>query len=1070
MKRIQLALRLGILIALAFSTFTAWSQITTATITGLVSDIKGEALPGATVTALHVSSGTRYGATSRADGRYTIPNMRVDGAYQISFSYTGYKTMTSEGIRLSLGQKLNYDAILEEATASLVEVTIYGETSSILNGQRTGAATNISNEQIQRLPTISRSAADYYRLTPASDGNSFGGRNDQFNNFSLNGTIFNNPFGLDAATPGGQTDAQPVSLDAIEQIQVSLAPYDVTQSGFTGAAINAVTKSGTNEFKGTVFGFFRNQDMIGGKVDGTKSPVTDITQGQYGFSLGGPILKNKLFFFANAEIERRQDLGTAGFVAARPGLSGANVSRVAAADFERISSILRDSFGYETGAYENFKHKTYNNKALIRLDWNISQNHKLSFTGNWLDAFKEKPAHPSAIGRRGPDAITMQFQNSGYRINNVIYSGIAELKSTFGSMYSNKIQAGWTGFRDKRDPFSSPFPVVNINKDGVRYIVAGHEPFSINNVLDQDVFQVNDQFNVYLNKHTLTAGFAFEKFLFDNSFNLNAYNGTFGPGYNSVDDFIADVQSGNFGNQVRAAQAFYANAEKLGKGEKGGWALAETNVGQLSFFLQDEFALLDNFNLTLGLRTDQALYFDTKDKIQENIDRNCCYDSSIQYYDEEGAPVKLDHLTLPKNKVLFSPRIGFNWDVKDNKTIQIRGGTGLFTGRFPFVWVGNQVANPNNYFYCTTDPDFKYPQVLRSNLGYDQKFGAGWIFSVDLIHTKDINAMMTRNFGLRKPTARLQGVDNRLIYNFLGDNLDDDRSQVFDFFSQSYIPQNAYVFTNTNKGYTFNSSFQLQRKWAKDMYASIGYNYGIAKDAASIDAEISSDAYDRNPAYGNVNEAVLSNSLYGNRHRVVGSFSKRFSYGAGKYGTTISAFFQYAQGGRYSFTYSGDINNDGSGLNDLIFIPTNDQIDQMQFVEETGGPTAAEQRKALRDFIAQDDYLSANQGKVAEKYASLSPWYNNWDIRILQDLRIGGDNNLQLSFDLLNAGNLISSKWGVRQIASETGLVQPISVSFADAAKTQPLYKVPTDIKTTLFADPRFVSRWQMQVGLRYSF
>lgn len=1022
-----------------------FAQVTTATISGLVTDEQGEPLIGATVVAQHLPSGSFYGSSTRADGRYTIPNLRVGGPYTVEISYTGYKSQKSENIQLSVAQKLPLNFKLANANTTLGEVVVSGNANDVVNNQRTGAATNISSDQIRNLPTISRSAADYYRLTPQSDGNSFGGRNDQYNNFSLDGTIFNNPFGLDAATPGGQTDAQPVSLDAIDQIQVSLAPYDVTQAGFTGAAINAVTKSGTNEFKGTVFGFFRNQSMIGGKVDGTKSEVPELNQGQYGFSLGGPIVKNKVFFFANAEIERRQDLGTAGYVAGRPGLSGANVSRVLASDLELVSQVLREKYQYETGPYEDFKFKTFNNKALFKLDWNISQNHKLSVTGNWLDAFKEKPAHPSAIGRRGPDATTLQFRNSGYRINNVIYSGIAELKSVFGSRFSNKAQLGRTAFRDTRDPFSEPFPVININKDGSRYIVAGHEPFSINNRLNQDVWQINDQFNVYLKRHTLTAGFAFEKFLFDNSFNLNAFGGTFGPGFASVSAFVDSVRTGAFDDEVKAARDAYKTLEEKGQGVAGGWALAETNVGQVAFFLQDEIAVSDNLTVTVGLRADKALYFDTKTKIQENIDRNCCYIPTIEYFDETGAKTKLDHLQLPEAKILWSPRLGFNWDAKGDRTMQFRGGTGLFTGRFPFVWVGNQVANPNFFFYCTTASDFQFPQVWRTNVGYDQKFNGNWIFSTDLIYTKDINAMMTRNYGLNKPTGRLNAPgDNRVVYTAA------DRTAGF--------ANNAYVFTNVNVGYTFNASFQLQRDWGQNFYTSLGYNYGVAKDASSIDAEISSDAYDRNPAYGNVNEAVLANSLYGNRHRIVGTVTKKFSYG--KMATTVSAFFQYVQGGRYSYTYSGDLNNDGSGLNDLIYIPTDAQIDQMNFA----GSDAAAQRTALKAYIAQDDYLSGHRGQVAEKYATLSPWYNNWDVRILQDLGIG-NNKLQLSIDVLNIGNMLSSKWGVRQIPTNT---QPIGIAGFNG--DAPIYAFPTDLKTTFTPDPSFLSRWQAQIGLRYSF
>lgn len=415
-------------------------QVTTATILGSVKAPDGEGLPGASVLATHMPSGTKYGTTTSTDGRFTLPNMRVGGPYTVQFSMTGFEAQSSEGIMLALGQKMVINQDLRENTATLQEVVISGD-DPILNNRRTGAANNIGRDAIATLPTISRSAADYTRLSPASDGSTFAGRNDQYNNFSLDGTIFNNPFGLDAATPGGQSDAQPVSLDAIDQIQIAYAPYDVTQSGFTGAAINAVTKSGTNEVHGTLFGFGRTQSMIGKKVDGVEAPRGDIKQLQTGFSIGGPIIKNKLFFFVNSELERRSDLGSA-FLANR-GVDGPGVSRVLASDLEAVSGALK-SIGYETGAYENFTFKSPNLKGIAKIDWNMATNHKLTLTYNWLDASKEKPAHPSAIGRRGPDATTLQFRNSGYRINNKINSFLAEVKSNFGS--KSQPFAGWLYF------------------------------------------------------------------------------------------------------------------------------------------------------------------------------------------------------------------------------------------------------------------------------------------------------------------------------------------------------------------------------------------------------------------------------------------------------------------------------------------------------------------------------------------------------------------------------------------------------------------------------------------------
>ncbi|NJN33780.1 MAG: hypothetical protein HC817_05535 [Saprospiraceae bacterium] len=493
----------------------AWAQVTTATLTGQITDKKGESLVGASVVALHTPSGSKFAGISNENGNFFVPNLRVGGPYTVTISFVGYKDFVINDLSLSLGQKLPINAALEDAASQLTEVVVTATGDAVMNNKRTGAGNNFNAEQIQKLPTISRSASDIYRLTPSSDGNSFAGRNGQFNNFSVDGTIFNNPFGLDAATPGGQSNAQPISLDAIEQIQVAIAPYDVTQAGFTGAAVNTVTKSGTNQFKGTVFGFNRNQNLTGKIVDATEFAVPDLKQTQAGFSLGGPIIKNKAFFFVNFELDRRTDIGST-FLASRAGNTGANYSRVEATDLEAVSRALKENFGYETGAYENYFFNTNNQKALVKLDFNLfdgtNSSHKLAVSYNYLDAFREQPAHPSALGRRGPDATTLQFRNSGYRINNVLNSGIAELRSTFGSRVSNKFVVGYSAFRDSRDPFSEPFPVVSIQREGVRYIVAGHEPFSINNKLNQDVFQIRNDANIYLKKHTLTIGAALERF------------------------------------------------------------------------------------------------------------------------------------------------------------------------------------------------------------------------------------------------------------------------------------------------------------------------------------------------------------------------------------------------------------------------------------------------------------------------------------------------------------------------------------------------------------------------------
>lgn len=1051
-------------IAFLFFSIGAFAQTTTSWITGRVQGTDGADLVGSTVIAIHVPTGTKYGVSTRLDGGYDIPNAKIGGPYSVEVSFVGFKSQKVEGVFLTLGQKQRLDFVLQEDATTIQEVVITADRDDVMNSERTGAETTISNDQLVLLPTISRSTQDIFRLTPSNDGNGFAGRSDHDTNFSLDGSIFNNPFGLDAATPGGQAGAQPISLDAIDQIQVSVAPFDVTKAGFTGASVDAVTKSGTNTLKGTVFGFYRNQAMTGKKVDGTSIDVPDLTQFQGGFSVGGPIIKNKLFFFANMEMERREDLGQ-NVVADNGSNSGeSNVARVSESDLIAVQSALRD-LGYEPGEYQGYTHNTENLKAMLKIDWNINDKHSLTATYNMLNANRDLPAHPEALIRRGPDRTTMQFENSGYNIENKIQSGMLELNSIFSNTVSNKLQVGMTQFKDARDPFSTPAPIINIGQNTVNYIVAGHEPFSIHNRLDQDVIQITNNVNIFKGAHTFTVGGSFEKFMFDNSFNLGAYPGTFGPGYASVGDFIAaaDPNTGTLAADFTAAENTFNEKNGLTP-DTGGWALAETNVGQLSFYAQDEWQATDNLALTFGLRMDLPLYFDTEEKMQENLDRNCCYDPSIQYYDENGDPIMFNSLEFPEQKPLFSPRFGFNWDVNGDRTVQVRGGTGLFTGRFPFVWIGNQVANPNSFFYTVSRTDFKFPQVWKTNLGVDKKLGEGFTLSADLVYSKDVNGIMVRNYGLIQPNGSLPSQPGRMVYTASDRAMRNDLDFSTDPPTPIVVPTNAYVLTNSDVGRSVNLSLELKKSWANGLYTSLAYNYLDSKDASSLVGEISSDTYDRNPAINNVNEATATPSLYGNKHRIVGTINKKFTYGGGKTATTVSFFIEYAKGGRFSYTYAGDINNDGSGLNDLIYVPTDGEIDQMQF--DTFFATEAAQRDGLKSYIAQDDYLSLRRGRYAEKYSVLSPWFSTWDMRVLQDFYIG-EQTLQLSLDILNIGNLISNKWGVRRVPLNTS---PIGVAGFDGTTGEPVYSFDTSATETFADDFGLRSRWQLQLGIRYIF
>ncbi|HET6766935.1 MAG TPA: TonB-dependent receptor, partial [Chitinophagaceae bacterium] len=547
MKSHSFAFKCALICLFAFSAFYADAQVTTATLSGIVKDPKGDGLAAATVIVEYPDAGIKQTLITRSDGRYTVPNLRVGGPYRITVNHVSYKEAVSESIFLELGLNNTVDFSLQEKTTELGNVTVTA-TSRIFDNKRTGASTNINNRLIKALPTINRSADDYLRLTPSAsptyNGMSFAGRNGQYNNYSLDGAVFNNPFGLDAPTPGGQTNAQPISLDAIDQIQVNLAPYDVTQAGFTGAGVNSVTKSGSNNFTGTVYSFYRTEALTGKKVAKTKLVVPDLSQYQGGFAFGGALQKNKLFYFLSFETEQRKDEATSYVPRNASNANNSNTARVLEQDMIDVSNILKARFNYNTGAYQGFTHEQKNYKWLAKLDWNINDVHKLSFTYNGLDAKKDKPAHPSALGRRGPDYTTLQFQNSGYQIENKLNSFSTELKSNFKGNSANKLRMVYTLFRDNRNPFSSPFPVINISKYGSRYIVAGHEPFSINNTLNQDAIQVTNDFTLYKKNHSITIGASYESFKFENSFNLTGYGFNMFLGDVDIADFKANVPSG----------------------------------------------------------------------------------------------------------------------------------------------------------------------------------------------------------------------------------------------------------------------------------------------------------------------------------------------------------------------------------------------------------------------------------------------------------------------------------------------------------------------------------------------
>ncbi|OXA91148.1 TonB-dependent receptor [Flavobacterium hercynium] len=1054
--------KIFVLLLCVFGLTVAVGQSTTSSIKGIVKSSSGELLPGATILAVHTPTGSKYSSLSNEDGRFNILNMRIGGPYKIEVTFVGYQNQVYDDVYLDLGKVFTLDVVMNDASQTLEEVKVVSK-NKIFESGRTGGETTIGRKELTALPTISRSAEDFTRLDPTASGGSFGGRNDQYNSYSLNGAVFTNPFGLDAATPGGQTGSQPISLDAIEQIQVATAPYDVTLSGFTGASVNAVTKSGTNEIHGTAYAFYRNQDLTGSKIKGEKIFVPSLEQTQAGFSLGAPIIKDKLFIFGNFEIDKRSDLGSNFVANNNDGIIGINESRVLESDLIAVSNALAN-LGYDTGGYQGYKHESNSTKGIIKLDWNISDDHKLAVIYNFLDASKDKPAHPTALGFRGPNASILQFRNSGYQINNKLSSFLVELNSKFSEKVSNKLQAGYTHFDDFRVPFSSPAPVINIQDGaGANYIIAGHEPFSVNNTLDQKVIQITDNLTYSVGKHAFTFGTAFEKFQFANSFNLggydnfgnpNGYAGTFFTPYFTTQDFLNDAAqpyaTSMIAQNLQYAQDVNAARNSNGVGADNGWKLSELNVGQIALYTQDEISVNDNFKLSVGLRVDKPLYFNTPDLIEKYIgtaNGGSGRDNAVDYFDPKtGQAVKLISTDMPSNRILWSPRVGFNWDVTGNATSQLRGGSGIFTGRIPFVWLGNQVSGADDSFFQIMDPNYKWPQVWRTSLGYDHKFENNYIVTVDVSYNKDINAVHVQNWGLKSPTGVLGGVDNRVIYT-----------------AADKGANNAFVMSNSDKGSAFNSSVKVQKTFDNGLYASLAYNYLKSQDVNSIEAEITGDAFAFNPSLGNVNNDVLSNSKYGDNHRFIGVGSKKWKYGNDKWATTVSTFFEYARGGRFNYTYGGDINGDGSAVNDLIYIPTKAEIGQMAF-------SGAGQAEAFDRYIDQDDYMKDRRGQYAERYGAVSPWRGRWDIKLLQDYNFKVSsasekkNTIQFSIDVLNFGNLLNSNWGVVQVPTS---VQPIGVTVVG---NTPTYTFTNTETKTFSYDASLNSRWQAQFGIRYIF
>ena len=1010
---------------------------TTSALTGQIKDQSGAALPGATVIAVHTPTNTQYVATTNTEGFYNIQNMRVGGPYTIRTSYVGYQEQTVEGVSLALGKTARVDFTLTESARQLGEVEITGERNDIFNQDRTGAATNVSREQLENLPTLSRSLQDFTRLTPQASGNSIAGTNNRFNNITIDGAVNNDVFGLSGSgTPGGQAGSQPISLDAIQEIQVVVAPYDVKLGNFTGGGINAITRSGSNKFSGSVYGFGRNETTIGKAVEGPRVKADEFDNYQYGIRIGGPIIKDKLFFFTNYDATRiTEPLRFA---------PGSAESQIPLGTAQQLATFVQETYDYDVGSFGGIDRDTESDKFFIRFDWNVTNNHQLTLRHNYVDAFDDNISRSRNFVR---------FGNNAYQFNSTTNSSVLELNSRLSNSISNNLIMGYSRIRESRDIQGELFPQVTIS-DPVGTFEFGSQRSSTANELDQDIFEFTDNFSYIMDRHNFTIGTHNEFFSFRNLF-INNFNGRWE--FRSLEDFFNDSP-----NRVRAT---YSLTDDLRPA-------AEFDAMQLGFYLQDEYTASERLKVTFGLRLDIPVF---PDKPAENMK----FENDFQNIYPD-----LETDRAPSGELLWAPRLGFNFTPTDERSFQIRGGTGIFTGRVPFVWLSNQFINtgtilgtvdvrrpdafiPDVNEQRTAGPpvttvevnviedDFKIPQVWRSNLAFDYTLPWEVFATLEGIYSKTLNDVVYRDLNLVSPTGTLPGADNRELFP-VNRRINSDYT-------------NVILLDNTNKGYRYNITGQLRKDFDNGIQTSMAYTYGESKDVNSGTSSTALSNFEFNQIVNNPNDPQLSYSRFDIRHRVIATGGYTFRWGD-NFATGISLFYQGQSGLPFTYLYDGDLNRDGNFGNDLIYVPRNqDEINLVPFTSSGTTFTPDEQWAALDAFIARDDYLDERRGQYAERNAARMPWTHQWDVRVLQDFYINaGDqkHTFQITFDVFNVGNLLNKDWGRQYFVSNSANEIIRFAGFSSAGV--PTYTFNPNNQAYNIA--QFDSRWQGQLGLRYIF
>jgi outer membrane receptor protein involved in Fe transport len=1082
--------RLAILAVTAFAGILGTSgrvsaQVTTSSMRGSVVDDKAAPIEGVRVEAVHTPSGTRYASLTRADGRFAIPGMRVGGPYEVIVTRIGYQRQSRTDVFTSLGTATDLAFTLSAVATQVAAVTVTGE-AGIISASRTGAATAVAREQIEQLPTISRRIGDFVRLTPQASGSSFAGVDNRLNNITVDGSYFNNSFGL-GGQPGDRTGVAPISIDAIEAVQVNIAPFDVRQSNFTGAAVNTVTKSGTNDLKGSLYYLTRNQDFAGKNAGAATLVPGKLDFSNIGATIGGPLIKDKLFFFGSFENDGITEPGI-NFRANTGGEPATgNVTRVLASDLDQLSSFLRTNFGYETGPYQGYDHETPSRRFLGKLDYNLNDNNKFSLRYSHLDSETDVLVSTSSSlgfgGRRG-SVNALSFQNGNYSILENIRSTVAEWNSTFKGNMSNQLIVGYNSSDESRGSRGTVFPLVDILKDGASYTSFGFEPFTPNNELRYNSFQLQNNFTIYGEKHELTFGASLERYKSENVFFPGSQSAYI---YNSLEDFYADA-NGFLANpnrttspvNLRRFQVRYSNIPGQTK------PVQPLEVTYSGLYAQDEWRASDNLRLSLGLRVEVPVFGETGFQ-------NTAADA-LTFRDPSGANKQFETAKLPNANLLWSPRLGMNWDVNGDATTQIRGGTGIFTGRPAYVWISNQIGNtgvltgfsqldnttarpfnPNpdtykpdpstitgapaaNYELALTEPDFRFPQVWRTNIAVDRKLPWGLVGTAEFLYGREINGISYYNANLGTAQSAFTGPDTRPRWtgtNRIHSNV-----------------SSAVVLANQADGSSYNISGSLERAFRGGLFVKTAYNYGMSRN--TVDAgSIAFGSWNNNQHSGNPNaqETGVSANAAGHRFFVAATYKKDwFSFG----GTGFSLFYEARNAGNASYVYSGDLNGDGGTANDLLYIPRNTSEMNFQAFTSSGKTfTVEEQTAAWEAFIQQDKYLSANRGSYAERGAVFLPIFHRADVSITQDIFrnvAGRRNTIQLRLDVLNAGNLINKNWGQSYTFTSTSPLVAAGAS-ADGRARHRMRNFGQELISESFqrtASPFDV--WRMQLGLRYIF